>query len=466
MARLSIGDGIDALDVELRGFGDDGAPHFGRLALRVAVAGRTVLGDLDDLPRSAGGWEQSTASHCTVVVDGLNQRETPAESRNSAPASDILFFAADPDLQVATLAERSAYPRSTTRYRHTVALVSGAGARYGVSLFEVKGGLLHDQFFHAAPGTSGHWELPIPLGPGPKTLLPPDLRYLPTARAEDGRWFVQAYGAFTELASASVDRTTLARLDHPAGPSLQLHHLNDSRLGLLTAVPLDPSRSADPFQGERGTLIVRRQSPDGEPLSTLFVTVFEAANGRSGLHRVGRVDSPPGTVVLILETSAGTEFLVFNDSPGTSRSVLLPDGQTLQTDGLLVRAHAGGLVLAGGTSAEWAGRTVGMQRVSGTIRSSARGGANHVRGWFEAERPIVDADALAGRALLIRHGDGTARGWTLDHVENASDGTSRLFVLEEPGFQIDPETGEAVYYQYPGRRVPGPHEFTISRIAR
>jgi hypothetical protein len=72
-----------------------------------------------------------------------------------------------------------------------------------------------------------------------------------------------------------------------------------------------------------------------------------------------------------------------------------------------------------------------------------------------------------GRTLLIQHGDGTTRGWTLSRVENTQGGySSRLYVHEEPGFVIDRKSGAACYYQFPRDAAPGPHRFTISQIAR
>ena len=50
LARLAVGRGDDALDLELRGQDSLGGPHFQRQAIRLFVGGRPVLGDLDDLP--------------------------------------------------------------------------------------------------------------------------------------------------------------------------------------------------------------------------------------------------------------------------------------------------------------------------------------------------------------------------------------------------------------------------------
>jgi hypothetical protein len=87
------------------------------------------------------------------------------------------------------------------------------------------------------------------------------------------------------------------------------------------------------------------------------------------------------------------------------------------------------------------------------------------RGWFETDAPLTDPDALAGRTLVVRHGDGTSRAWTVARVENTLD-FARLFVREEPGFALMPATGVAHYYQFPQTTAPGPHLFRIGRVAR
>jgi hypothetical protein len=78
---------------------------------------------------------------------------------------------------------------------------------------------------------------------------------------------------------------------------------------------------------------------------------------------------------------------------------------------------------------------------------------------------LPDAEALAGRTLILRHGDGTTRGWTLARVENTPRG-ARLHVREEPGFHLEPDTGVARYDRAPGGAFPGPHQFRVARLSR
>ena len=247
-----------------------------------------------------------------------------------------------------------------------------------------------------------------------------------------------------------------------------MHLLTEASLSAVTATspdPLAPRRGLQDNSG-RGSLILRHRSEDGSTLRTTFVTLFEPVSAAiPALTRVGRVPSTAGTVVVYVESADGPEYLFVNLSPGTPVTARLADGRGLSTDGLAVRVSASGLVLAGGTFAECEGKSVRLPAFSGQIIWAVRKGSEGSRGWFESDTPLPDPDTLAGRVLLIRHGDGTTRGWTLQRVENTADG-ARLHVREEPGFLVDPSDGSARYYQFPHTTSPGPHPFRISRIAR
>jgi hypothetical protein len=478
LARLALGQEGDALDIELRSLDSPGPDRIERQALRLAVGGRTALGDLDEGPGTPSGFDRATASRNTVVVDGLNQRESLARAHEPAPGGNFLFFAADPDFQVVTLDDPRSYPQSATRYRQTVVASAGAKARYALGVFEVKGGLQHDQIFHGPSGSEARWTLSLPTAPDTTSLLPSSLTLVPTARADDGRWFVQALGEFVPIARGPVSQPALAWLAAPmsgAGATatpvgVRLHLLGNTPLTAVTATSPDPLGPARPSPRDRdsgrGSLVLRRRSDDGSTLRTTFVTLFEPVSASvPPLRRVGRVASPPGTVVVYLETADGPEQLVVNFSPGTPVSLSLGDGRGLSTDSLAVRVSAAGLVLAGGTFASCGGQTVRLPQFSGHVTGAVRRASAGSRGWFQTDTPLPDPDTLTGRVLLIRHGDGTTRGWTLQRVENFPK-SARLHVREEPGFLVDPDDGSAHYYQFPLTTRPGPHPFRVSRIAR
>jgi hypothetical protein len=459
IARLGVGQGPDALDLELRGLGTFDTPRSARLSLRANVAGRPVLDDLDENAARTDGLELASASHNTVLIDGRNQREDLDLARIPAPASNFLFFAASDDLQVAAMEDQQAYPRSGLTYRQVLIASAGRSSRYGVAVFEVEGGHQHDQMWYAPAGEPAtSWSLPATASasPGPDTLLGPSFRYLPSARAAQGRWFVQALGSITGMSQARLDRPTAPVLTRPEGPGLRLHLLGDVP---TTAVA---GRAPGSRDDDRAALVLRRASGDGRTLRSTFVTVLEPiADAIPPLARVGRVESPPGSIVLLIRTSEGDEHLVLNLQAGKETRVRLADGRALATDGLAVRVRGDGLVLAGGTRVDLDDVTVLQRhRTTGTITGALADGT------FVTDTTLAEPDRLAGQALIIRHGDRTARAWTIVQAVNLPDGSSRLHVREAAGFTLDPASGEAQYLQFPRTRHPAPHAFVISGMAR
>ena len=441
LAQLVVGQAEHSLGVEVRSLDSHHSPHFQSLALRVSVAGQSVLDDLDEGRETATGWERATASHNTVVVDGLNQRETPVMAGKPAAGGDFLYYAADPDFQVVAVSDPRAYPLSTTRYRQTVIVTVSERSRYALAVFEVHGGLQHDQIFHSAPGRENRWWLAAPREQPPASLLPSSIAFLPTARPDQGRWFVQSYGEFQLEGQAALGKPSLARLEpvvrdlgpvtgasaavNRAGglPSVQLHVLGDLPIEAFTALSPDPNRSDQAAnardQSGRAALILRRRSAQGETLDSTFVTLFEpVGDGFSPLRRVGRVSSAREVVVILVETPDGPEYLLVNLTPGTSRSVQLPNGRYVSFDGLALRVREQSLVLAGGTFAEGSGRLVSQASVTGTLTSSVRKRTDHGLGWFVTSDRLPNDLNVAGRTLMIQHGDGTSRSWTLDAIES------------------------------------------------
>ncbi len=472
VARLSVGDDANGLDIELRGTGNLGSPHYQRQALRMSVAGKTVLDDLDDLPPTHDGWDLATPSHNTVVVDGLNQRENPIAARQPASGGEFLYFAADPDFQAVALDDPGAYPRSTSRYRQIVVAAAGKSMRYGVSVFQVHGGLQHDQLFHGPTGAIPRWRTSTPIAPGPESLLPHNVPYVPNLKAEDGRWFVQAYGEFRRVLEGRATTPLTATLDAPTRPGVRLHVLGDMPVNVLSALTPDPTRTTPPEAAAeadegRPSLILRRRSPAGSTLSSTFVTVFEPiAPGVAPLVRVGRVASSADVVVLYIESPEGGEHLVVNLRPGREISARLADDRVATTDGLVLRIGPSGLQLAGGTHASCGGSQIRQERLTGAIVGVSRATGEGTRGWFEVEGPADQFTGLDGREILIRHGDGPIHGWTIQGVEIVGPKRVKVYVREEPGFLIDPATGTARYYQFPRQIQSGPHQYTICRISR
>ena len=291
---------------------------------------------------------------------------------------------------------------------------------------------------------------------------------MPTTAAGSSRTF----GEFHVLGEARLTRPSTAWLTRPYGPGVRLHVLSNTPLTAYNATSPDPIDGTDAGRGGEGGAGPPAWSSAAVPrtrkLKTTFVTVYEPLG--TACHPCcvsGRVWSPPGTVIVYLETAEGSEHVLINLTPGKAQAVTLSDGWPLRTDGLVV-------VLGRGTGA---GRRF-VRRIGGTAGSPGtgdgddrggepRGVSAAGRGWFLTDNPVPDPDALVGRTLLIRHGDGTTHGWTMTRVENLPEGNGAgLHVHEEPGFLIDADSGVARFYQFPRNSVQGPHTFHVSRITR
>ena len=154
---------------------------------------------------------------------------------------------------------------------------------------------------------------------------------------------------------------------------------------------------------------------------------------------------------------------MINLRAGQTQRVELPGGRFVSFDGLALRVRERGLVLAGGTFAEGSGRLVSQANLAGTLTASVRQASNRGLGWFLTPDRLPEDTAIAGRTLIVRHGDGSTRSWTLDLIEATRQGT-RLHVREEPGFMIDSRDQTARYYQFPQVSVPGRTGFTWPRL--
>jgi hypothetical protein len=475
LARLAIGSGDDALDLELRSLDSVGPSRIQRQALRLSVGGVSVLGDLDGLAtRVPSGFDRATVSHNTVLVDGQNQRESLSQAREFAPGGDFLFFAADPDFQVVTLDDPRSYPTTATRYRQTIVASTAGRYRYALSVFEVRGGLQHDQVFHAPAGSPARWRL-MPVNestttatPLPESMLSPAVTFVPVANPADDRWFIQSYGDLRPIGQARTDRPTQASCVGPTA-GVTLHLLGDTPMTTFSALspdPTIPNARGKADEAGRASLIVRREFPSASKSRSTFVTLFEPVSSAiPPLEQVARVTSPADTVVVRVSTQEGGEYLILNLTPGKAQSVKLAEGQTVRTDGLALRISKAGMTLAGGTFAEFEGRKLVQHQDAGKIVGAVREASSEGRGWFETPVSPPDPEQLAGRVMLVQHGDGTTHGWTVSRVETVPSG-ARIHVREEPGFIVDPKTLLARFYQFPQSVVPGPHEYRIGRMTR
>ena len=440
-----------------------------------SAAGRCSATSTTCRPRPTG-WDRATASHNTVVVDGLNQRETPGRGRRARPRRRFPLLRRRSRLPgrharrspAPIRSRRPAIARRSSRPR-------ARGPAYAVASSRSTAGSSTTRSSTPPPGTPARWQLSVPMAARPGDA-PPAIDHLTSPRpaprmaAGSSRPTESspslAQGRVTRPGDGLAGRHRRARR-RAAAPARRRPGARSSRPSAPTRSPRPPSR-----RGRRaGTRRFDPPPPFGRrrrPRRSTFVTVFEPIGAGAPLatRRARGVVAPRRwSSISRRPRVASTSWSTSRRGPPARSSS--PTAGTWRPTAWPCASSDRGLVLAGGTFAEMSdGRQVRQEPATGIIRGVVRQLSGPSRGWFESDASIPDASALAGRVLLVRHGDGTVRGWTLHEVQNIDRGV-RLFVREEPGFELEPgRDGEARYYQFPRTSMPGLHRFRIARIAR
>jgi hypothetical protein len=460
LAEFHMGTGSNGLLLRFSGRGEASGETPSRLTFELEVGGRPVLGGVQDRTN------RPTASFNSVMIDGLNQRESFERLRDPCPGANLLFFTADSDFQVACFDDRLAYPTRAKRYRATVVVLEDALGPCAIRVFEVSGGVQHDLLLHADSRLEGRWHVPLEMRAGSESLLSSSIPFVPHARADYSRWLVQGLGAIKHLEQANLQQPVWATLADHTRHGVRVHLLGDLPMTLARGIWQDFDHRGDETEG-RSVLVQRRVSADGRDLDTRFVDVFEPlATPHGQSRRVARVESPGALTIVLFDDRTSLNYLAINATPGQSTSAVLPDGRLLRTDALAVLVRPNSLIMAGGSFAECARQRVDAAVLGGRVVASGRNEGAGAPGWFELEGAGADVAAMRGRTLVIKHDDGTSRAWTVADASPTAGNRIRIAVREEPGFRIEPATGDAVYYQYPLTRHHGPHLARLCSTSR
>jgi hypothetical protein len=332
-----------------------------------------------------------------------------------------LFYAADSSIQIASLASRDISTEGDATVRQLIIAVTSPTASYAVSIVE------------PAPGALPALQYSLDHG---VQILDPDTG-LPTLQ--------QPQDAL---------QPSQLLLQRPSGFGLRLHLLNPG-LHRIEASPASDSRSQ--------TIRIARPGDPNTAAPAAFVTVFEpvAPFDCPAPDRVGRMASSPDLIALVVETRSGPEFLIVNRQPGTPQTLTLPGGRSIQTDGLVTLIRPDRISLAGGRFAQVGPLRVEHPQYRGAVRAARGLALDGALGSFELRGQVAPTDGLVGRTLLIRHGDGVSRAWTITRADLLGEHWARYWVREDPGFVLDASAHLAQDRAYPQAEHPGPHSFTV-----
>ena len=264
-------------------------------------------------------WSQNTIAHNTVVVDAHKQD-------NNRPG--ILHQFADSPFARSVDASSPAYDKAQTYRRNLIQVDADAAHSYVVDVFRVAGGTQHDYSLHGPPGESetigGKWSDPAPgtlagadvkLGEiyDDKTLAAPD--YAGSYAGYRGSGFQHLFNVRTRQ---SGDGEIQFQHVADANAKLRIHPLTQGAQQLFLADAWDLPRGR---KNQVKYLITRRQSADGQPLQSTFISVLEPFDKAPFIQSTSVLKLDGGEGVAVKVERAGATDIVLSDPQATTKTL-------------------------------------------------------------------------------------------------------------------------------------------------
>jgi hypothetical protein len=454
-AILGGGAGHEQLHVHLNFSSGLGHKHRDALSLGLFAHGKELLPDLGYTHTAWRAFVNSTISHNTVVVNGVEQRYDPDWSGNRLRA----FVADGHGLQLAEAESVAAYPE-LRRYRRSILVIGHDSTdAYIVDVFQVSGGAQHDYLLHgSADDDSLATVRGADMAEFDGTLMNPGVRFREPRGENDGVGDAGAFGFVRNLTRGLATGMIVLDMrlkDHPElGTRSWLDAEANTHIYLGEAPSIRRARSTDrdlprymaPF------FSARRQ---GDDLESLFVAVHEPVQGRPRITDV-QVSRQDEAVVVTVVTDDGTDHAVVGLSDQSRASWETATGPA-QFQGRF------GLVRTGETESLRQAHLVGGDEL--VVGDSRVGPAPVLEGNVLGIQPhddgtsygLIDVDqalptTVVDRVLIVHHPDGSTQAYRINRQEPINDGT-RLYTAEDAGFAYTSSGLETI--TFPRRRIEG-----------
>ena len=479
-AVLGGGSGKDQWQAHLNFTGRFGHDHYDSLNLLLYGAERELVSDIGYSHTKARAWTMATAAHNTVLINTLNQMTS--NKADSALGSLQVFNASDPTFQVVQAKAPNAYPNLATQYQRTLIAVSPLGSSskgneaYVVDVFEVAGGARHDWLLHGSADeaqtlhleiANGKQTKPLPVQPL-ASLLPADFKFEPLTvtgnyeRITNGPW---ALGNFRDLQTGSSDQTILATFRNVDEPTRGLRSwiLGAPKTTLTTARSWAVRGTGKPFleneskldEHLRNTVMVRRNETQSRFIAVhqpFAPAAAESTFNAVQVQSVSKIALMPDGFALKIERPAGTDYLLFGEADGKTRSG--QDGTLkFSFDGRFALAQAKpgagreySLKMLDGTHFQFAGKQLAGKRIQPTRLLSVDGNRLTIEGRF----PIA-----MGGILLLNHGNARTTAFHVARIENV--GTNTMIETVEPAVFSGSTEGPMKMLRFPFLELAAPH---------
>jgi hypothetical protein len=279
------------------------------------------------------GWASSTVSHALVTVDESNQFEQPGSG------GSLLLFADLPGIKLVQATSEMSYVASeVTEYRRTLALMARGG--YLVDLFRVAGGKTHDYSFGSIGTNLEPFGLDA-LEPREGSLaegydwghsigIDGDIHGYPNKpywNPPPGN----GYGFFFDVRTGTPPALWGGTwtIDGEEPTTLRMHVAGDPAQAIFASAP-----GLYPHMPLSSYVIARRQSSDGTPLESTFLSVYEPAVPGSSSPRLNSVKRLDEQAVEVVRADGAADVVLLGDgSLDTSCGSVVFRGDALHLEG-------------------------------------------------------------------------------------------------------------------------------------
>ncbi len=440
--------------------------HFDALDIGLVAYGRELLRDIGYTHTAWRAWTVSAMAHNTVVVNGLT-----SDKDSERLKTRLRVFASDRrSFHLAEAESEAAYPGVATRYRRSSVLIGAdSDDAYVIDIFQVTGGGQHDYLLHGSAAEDAEARvIGATLEPFDGALLNPGTAFAYPRDERSGHDDPAAYyGYVRNLRSGAAGREIIWDLRLGGEPAI----------GLRSHILCEPGDTV--YLGEaprirqaegNDELLSKFYAPffclrrEGKHLKSVFVAVHEPVSGAPKVAAVSAQMLEGGVLVTVDRGRLGRDYFVAALDEKLEVSTSTSDGP-LQLSGRygLMRLRDGrmreGHLVDGFLFSVGPSRINGAGSWEGVIQAVSRTEGLESGGFFEVKEEIPE-QASTG-ALVIRFPDETVRGFNIVRIQGMANGT-RLYVLEDPGYETTDDSIELLYYpRYPnspplvGRTISG-----------
>jgi len=456
IAMLRRGDAAEPVCAWLHNAPGSGHRNLDPCSIGLYAFGKELLSDIGYThTKWRHAWARATASHNTVVVNGINSGTDASFMENR-----IRLFATDGrTFHIVEAESNAAYPGVTSRYRRTLALVGeDSSDAYLIDVFQVHGGRQHEYLLHASSDEPSIARVEgIDMRPYDGTLMNPGTVFVePKGESEGGEphlglWFIKDLSAGRADGEVVLDVRLASALD--VGTRSHLMGGRGTTIYLVRSPQVRPAQENDSELDKywRPTLCARRQ---GENLKSVFIAVHEPVKGEGKVSSISARELEDGLLLVIGRGPSDRDYFMMGYEGPVEFREETPDGP-LEFSGSwgLTRIEGGRCVEAHmiGDRLSAAGCTLtGTAGWCGEVRAVGREPAGGSRGFLDVDGRV---DPSATRcALLVEFPDRTCRAYNVVRIEPLAQGT-RLRLAETPGFEV--EEGKVKLVSFPQRTIEG-----------